>query len=316
MASGNLIDSRLVTRPVVLERPISPSNRDACLIQIYPTGLTIGTRHPLNEKDAILGRDDDCDITVHDPSISRRHSRLESTGGGYRITDLNSTNGTFVNDVPANRTMLTDGDYLRLGTCLFRFLAGGNVEAEYHEELYRMAILDGLTGMHNKRYLLDHLEREIDRSTRYERPLTLILIDVDHFKAINDSMGHLAGDLALRELSHCLRPNLRNYDLLARYGGEEFAAVLSETSRKDAIAIAEQLRRAVENHRFEFEGRAFRVTISLGVATVVRNEPLEPEELIRLADVQLYSAKRAGRNCVSSWELKICQESLALSVRE
>ncbi|SIO16779.1 diguanylate cyclase (GGDEF) domain-containing protein [Singulisphaera sp. GP187] len=300
MPSDNPTDSRLVTRPVVVTRPTSPSNKDACLIQIYPTGLTIGTRHPLNEKDAILGRDDDCDITVHDPSISRRHSRLESTAGGYRITDLQSTNGTFVNNVPANRTKLTDGDYVRLGTCLFRFLAGGNVEAEYHEELYRMAILDGLTGTHNKRYLLDHLEREIDRSTRHERPLALILIDVDHFKTINDTMGHLAGDLALRELSLCLRPNVRKYDLLARYGGEEFAVVLSETSRHDAIEIAEKLRRAVELHPFESEGRRFQVTISLGVATVVRNEPLEPEELIRLADLQLYSAKRAGRNRVSA----------------
>lgn len=285
-----------MTTPVIMSRPTALSRKDACLIQIYPTGLSIGTRYPLNEQDAILGRDDDCDITVHDPSISRRHSRLEVTVDGYRITDLQSTNGTFVNDVPANRTPLTDGDYLRLGTCLFRFLAGGNVEAEYHEELYKMAILDGLTGIHNKRYLLDHLEREIDRSTRHERPLALILIDVDHFKSINDTLGHLAGDLALREVAHCLRPIIRKYDLLARYGGEEFAVVLSETSREDAIAIAEKLRRAVEIHPFAFEGRPFRVTISLGVATVVRNEPLDPSELIRLADSHLYSAKRAGRN--------------------
>jgi diguanylate cyclase (GGDEF)-like protein len=293
-------ESPLVTRPVVLTRPSSPSHKDACLIQIYPTGLTIGTRHPLNEKDAVLGRDHDCDITVRDPSISRQHSLLESTGGGYRVTDLGSTNGTFVNDVPANRTMLRDGDYLRVGTCLFRFLAGGNVEAEYHEELYRMAILDGLTGVHNKRYLVDHLEREIDRSTRHSRPLALILIDVDHFKTINDSMGHLAGDLALRELASCLRPMIRKYDVLARYGGEEFAAVLSETSKADAEEIAEKFRRTVESHAFEFEGRPFPVTISLGVATLATDQPLDPEELIRLADLQLYSAKRAGRNRVGA----------------
>src|SRR5262249_10542435 len=154
-------------------------------------------------------------------------------------------------------TVLKDGDYLRVGTCLFRFLAGGNVEAEYHEELYRMAILDGLTGVHNKRYLLDHLEREIDRSTPHARPLPLILIGVEHFKTMNDSMGHLAGDLALRELASCLRPKIRKYDVLARYGGEEFAAVLSETSRTDAEEIAEKFRRTVEGHTFEFEGRPF-----------------------------------------------------------
>ncbi len=126
----------------------------------------------------------------------------------------------------------------------------------------------------------------------------MILIDVDHFKSINDTLGHLAGDLALREVAPLsTRPIIpQEGDLLARYGGEEFAVVLSETSREDAIAIAEKLRRAVEIHPFAFEGRPFRVTISLGVATVVRNQPLDPSELIRLADSHLYSAKRAGRN--------------------
>jgi len=291
-------DSTFGTKPIVSTRPVSASLKDACLIQIYPTGITIGTRHVLRERDTVLGRDDECDITIHDQSISRRHSVLKWTEKGFVVTDLHSTNGTFVNDEPAEQTLLLDGDYLRVGICLFRFLSGGNVEAEYHEELYRMALFDGLTGIHNKRYLLDHLEREIARSARYGRPLSLVMLDVDHFKQINDTLGHLAGDLVLKGLAQRLRPKVRKYDLLARYGGEEFAVVLSETSKKDALEIAEKFRIAVEAVPFEFGGKSFRVTISAGVASVVNNGLLDPEQLIRVADARMYESKRAGRNRV------------------
>ena len=179
-----------VTQQVELKRPLSRTCRNACLVHIYPTGLAMGTRHLLERETIILGRGDDCDITVLDNSVSRRHARFDLDIDGYLVTDLDSTNGTFVNDTPAKHTPVADGDYLRAGNILYRFLAGGNVEAEYHEELYRLAIHDALTGLYNKRYLLDYLQREIDRSTRYNRPLALILFDIDHFKAINDTMGH------------------------------------------------------------------------------------------------------------------------------
>src|SRR5579875_3118670 len=194
-----------VTQQVELKRPLSRTCRNACLVHIYPTGLAMGARHLLEKEMIILGRGDDCDITVQDFSVSRRHVRFDLDLDGYLVTDLDSTNGTYVNDTPAKNTPLNDGDYLRVGNCLYRFLAGGNVEAEYHEELYRLAIHDALTGLYNKRYLMDYLQREIDRSARYSRPLALIIFDIDHFKAINDTMGHLAGDLTLRELAGCLR---------------------------------------------------------------------------------------------------------------
>jgi two-component system, cell cycle response regulator len=289
-----------VTQQVELKRPLSRTCRNACLVHIYPTGLAMGTRHLLERETIVLGRGDDCDITVLDNSVSRRHARFELDIDGYLVTDLDSTNGTFVNDVPAKGTPLADGDYLRVGNILYRFLAGGNVEAEYHEELYRLAIHDALTGLYNKRYLMDYLQREIDRSTRYNRPLALILFDIDHFKAINDTMGHLAGDVTLRDLAERLRSKICKDDLLARYGGEEFAAVLTEADRATAAELAELLRRTAEDLPFTFEGRPYAVTISLGVASIQGDEVLTPQALIQRADECLYRAKREGRNRVVS----------------
>src|SRR4051812_9824933 len=147
----------LMTQQVESRRPLSRTCTDACLVHIYPTGTEMGTRHLLHKARIVLGRSDDCDITVHDHSVSRRHAQLDLDIRGYLATDLGSTNGTFVNDTPVQRTPLVDGDYLRVGNCIFRYLAGGNVEADYHEELYRLAILDPLTNLYNKRYLMDYL---------------------------------------------------------------------------------------------------------------------------------------------------------------
>src|SRR5207247_3830386 len=137
---------------------------------------------------------------------------------GYYAVDLQSTNGTFVNDVPASICKLKDGDYLRVGNCIYRFLAGGNVEAEYHEEIYRLTIIDALTGIHNKRYLLEFLDRELARSARHHRPLSLVMLDIDRFKAVNDELGHLAGDFTLRELLSLAKEAIRKEELCVRYG--------------------------------------------------------------------------------------------------
>src|SRR5215213_130663 len=281
----------LMTQQVDSRRPLSRTCTDACLVHIYPTGSEMGTRHLLDKEHLVLGRSDDCDIRVHDHSVSRRHTQFDLDLSGYLATDLGSTNGTFVNDKPANRTPLVDGDYVRVGNCIYRHLAGGNVEADYHEELYRLAILDALTGLYNKRYLLDYLERELARSARHGRPLSLIIFDIDHFKAINDTLGHLGGDLTLRDLAARLRTEIRRDELLARYGGEEFAAVLTETDHAEAAEMAERLRKAAEAHAFTFDGRRYEVRVSLGVASTQARSVPTPLELIRQADERLYRAK-------------------------
>src|SRR5213079_1955127 len=132
----------------------------------------------------------DCEVRINDGSVSRRHARIDFTTEGYCVVDLQSTNGTFVNDVAVLRCKLKDGDYLRVGNCIYRFLAGDNVEAEYHEEIYRLIIIDALTEIPNKRYLYEFLSRELARAQRHSRPLSLILFDIDRFKSVNDEMGH------------------------------------------------------------------------------------------------------------------------------
>src|SRR5438132_4654774 len=248
-----------VTAP---DRLVSATRRDACVVHIYPTGPGMGARYPLSDTPMVLGRGNDCDIRINDHSVSRRHARIQPGADGYYAVDLQSTNGTFVNDVPASICKLKDGDYLRVGNCIYRFLTGGNVEAEYHEEIYRLTIIDALTDIHNKRYLMEFLDREIARSARYRRPLSLVMIDIDRFRQINETLGHLGGDFTLRELSTRIRGNVRKEELFARYGGEEFAVVLPETEREGAALLGERLRAAIEKQPFRYEDKVYNVTIS------------------------------------------------------
>jgi two-component system cell cycle response regulator len=284
----------LVTIP---KRPAT-SNRAACLVHIYPTGVGMGTRYMLGDAPLIIGRDTDCDLKIEDPSVSRRHVRIQPGLDGHYAVDLQSTNGTFVNDRAATMYKLKDGDYLRVGNWIFRYLTGGNVEAEYHEEIYRLTIIDGLTGVHNKRYFLEFLDRELARSARHKRPLSVTMLDIDYFKQINDQMGHLAGDYALRELTTCLKDAVRKEELLARYGGEEFALVLPETPREGAVLMAERLREIVAAHPFRFEDKPFSMTVSLGVVSTEGDANMTPTEMISMADEKLYEAKNGGRNRV------------------
>ncbi len=275
-----------------------PERSEGCLVNIYPTGPGMGARHKIEKKSLFLGRGDDCDIHIDDSSASRRHAEIRPGLSSNYVIDLQSTNGTFVNDKKISVHKLEDGDYVRIGNWIFRYLAGGNIESQYHEEIHRLAIVDGLTGIHNKRALLEFVEREVSRSIRHQRPLSLIIFDIDRFKAINDSLGHLAGDYALRELAGCVKGAVGPEQMFARYGGEEFVLVLPEMEQSAAVKLAEEQRKVVENHPFQFDGKSFAVTISLGVVTTDGDDKLTSQELIRRADEKLYKAKHNGRNCV------------------
>jgi len=272
---------------------------DACLVHIYPSGPDMGRRYPLGNETMVLGRADATNIKISDNSVSRTHAKIEPNNEGYYVIDLKSLNGTFVNDRQTRGSqLLRDGDYIRIGNAIFRFLAGGNIEAEYHEEIYRLTIMDGLTQIHNHRYLVDFLDREVARSQRHHRPLSVLMLDLDRFKTINDTHGHLCGDNVLREMSNRIWHTVRREDLFARYGGEEFALVLVETKQEQALEVAERIRVSIATKPFWYESQPLPVTISVGVAMTTGDDQTTAHELLKRADDMLYRAKRSGRNMV------------------
>ena len=270
---------------------------EACLVQIY--GPDLGKKYPLKDpKDFTVGREDGNDIVVPLDNVSRKHCRFHAKGDKIYLSDLGSTNGTTLNDEEINKeTALRSGDLVKVGGSIFKFLYGGNVEALYYEEVYRMAIVDGLTQVFNKRYFLEFLEREMARCHRYARALSLLMFDIDHFKRINDDNGHLAGDYVLHELAGMAKQRVRKEECLARYGGEEFALVLPESGPDKVRVFADKLLHLVADHTFRFEDRVIPVTISIGVADM-SPEITEPAQFIKAADTKLYQAKHEGRNRV------------------
>jgi diguanylate cyclase (GGDEF)-like protein len=271
--------------------PSQHKNSRAYLVQIFPSP-TLSPPITLGDQPVVLGRGHACDIALESESVSRCHARIEANNSGHDVVDLCSTNGTYINDLPVRTARLRNGDYLRLGEVVFRFLAGDNVEADYHAKMYRLSIFDSLTELHNRGYLERFLERELSRSARHGRPLALMMFDVDHFKAINDQLGHLGGDHVLRELARCVRSEVRSEEMLARYGGDEFAWVLVDSDEKAAEGCAARARAVVASHPFEYNGAKCQVTISTGVAWTSGAVPgLNVDKLLASADQQLYRAK-------------------------
>jgi diguanylate cyclase (GGDEF)-like protein len=266
-----------------------------CLVVIY--GPLLARRFPLEFDEMTIGRSDDADVRIDDDSASRIHARFVVNGGDVRIFDLDSTNGTFVNDRQVTELELRDGDYIQVGETIFKFLSGSNVEAKYHQEMYSLTTIDGLTKAYNRRYFVEVLEREIMRARRYERPLVLGLIDIDHFKKINDTWGHLAGDQILKDMSRIVLDTIRKEDIFSRYGGEEFALLLPEVGLDGAKILCERLRTSIEGAMFRYQDKRVQVTVSLGLAcTPCTGDRIVGEKLIELADAKLYEAKESGRN--------------------
>ena len=272
------------------------AGRGEILVTIYGQG--IGRKvdlDPFRVGGTIIGRDIEADIVAQDDSVSRRHCRLTHNPDGWTIEDLRSTNGTWVAGQQIHRTLLVDGDLIKVGSTIFKFLSNTNVEAAYHEEIYRMAIFDGLTQIHNRRYFEEFTDREITRAQRHGRALSLLLFDVDYFKRINDTYGHLSGDHVLRTLATLIRGRVRRDELFARYAGDEFVIVLPETAAERALEFAETLRVLVANTAFSFDGHTLPVSVSMGVGSLSRDIQV-PQDLVAAADAALYRAKEAGRN--------------------
>ena len=267
--------------------------RVSSMVMIY--GEFLGRRFEIDGAPLTIGRSPDCAIQLADDSVSRQHCRVTPGEEGAVLLDLGSTNGTYVNGTSVSARHLRDGDAVQVGRSIFKFLTGSNIEQAYHEEIYRLKTTDGLTGANNKRAFEEELQREFHRFLRYHRPLILVMFDIDHFKNVNDTYGHLAGDRVLSEIGRIIGGAVRAEDTFCRYGGEEFSLLLPETTIEEGRAIAERLRAAVESARFEFDDVAIPITISGGVAEATA-EMGEPARFVAAADERLYAAKRGGRN--------------------
>ena len=275
-----------------------PTNPNAALVVIY--GLDLGRKYDLTQESTIVGRSSKADIQIDQESVSRNHAKLIANERSVAIQDMGSTNGTYVNDEQIKGDFtLRNGDLLKIGRTIFKFIAGGNIETAYHDEIYRLTTVDGLTQIFNRRYFEETLDREISRCNRYSRALSLIIFDIDHFKAINDTFGHLAGDYVLKQIASSVKTKIRREDIFARYGGEEFAVLLPELDHKQAVQVAEKTRKLIEKQPFKFDNQDISVTISLGVSTLGEGQR-DSAELVRAADTKLYEAKSGGRNRVAA----------------
>jgi diguanylate cyclase (GGDEF)-like protein len=296
-----VIDERRITPDSTVVTAVSPNPlvqetaSAACLVVIL--GAEIGKRITLEDRDLVLGRSSSADVQLDIDNVSRNHASIVRSARGWILRDLESTNGTFVNELPVRERLLRDGDQIRIGRAMIKFLTSNNVEAQYHEEIYRLMTLDGLTQLHNRRFFQEAMEREFARSKRYGHPFCLVMFDLDHFKRINDTHGHLAGDDVLRRVGSLVATKVRTNDIVARVGGEEFAVILPEADRMGGVALAEKLRKMIASERFEHEGSVIPVTISLGVAAF-SSQHESGAELYKAADDRLYEAKRNGRNQV------------------
>jgi diguanylate cyclase (GGDEF)-like protein len=293
-------DEKTRVTQVVHPSPPEEGTGNDCLVVIYTKeGGLLGKRFVLDGTVLRVGRGADNQVVLEGDSVSRRHAHFEMRATNrWWVVDDGSTNGTYVNEEQIDHeAMLRNADRIKVGPTIFKYLSGADAEAKYHEEIYHMTIVDGLTQIHNKRYLSEALDREVLRARRHQRELSVLMFDIDFFKNVNDQFGHLAGDYVLRELAKVVQERIRRDEVFARYGGEEFCIVLPETSLAGAAALAEDLRQRVEAHSFVFQSERMPVTISVGCALIAASDRTATD-LIQRADEKLYEAKRSGRNRV------------------
>ncbi len=270
---------------------------------VFLSGTSIGRMVRLPVGSCKMGRSRSSDLVLEEDGVSRLHAEIRlDERGDVHVLDLDSTNGTFVNGrrlKPSSPEPLNDGDRINIGgAILLRFSFRDQLEESFQNELYESAVKDGLTGAYNKRYLLDRLEQEFSYAERHQVPLSVVVLDLDHFKRVNDSYGHDSGDQVLEIVAANISQDLRPHDIFARYGGEEFVLLMRETTLADAMRLAERVRDLVEKIPFAFKGDTVQVTTSIGVASTDGAWHTSGRRLFVTADRNLYRAKQSGRNAV------------------
>lgn len=265
-------------------------------LMLVLSGPRLGHRLVLGDAPVDVGRGSAAGLILDADSVSRKHARIERFGGGHKIVDLGSTNGTYVNGTRVKEQILKDGDRIGIGKALLKYIAGGNIEGAYHEEVQRLMRFDPLTNIFNKRHFDESLRLAVFTAAGGAKPLSLIVFDLDHFKKVNDTHGHMAGDAVLCGATAAVQSILSPAEVFGRVGGEEFAVLCEDVDLEGMLERAEAIRRSVSREPYSFEDKKLPVTVSVGVAQLAEGE--EAEGLYERADAQLYAAKAAGRNCV------------------
>jgi diguanylate cyclase (GGDEF)-like protein len=266
-------------------------------------GREIGRDYRLRKPEYVIGRDRDCDIYIPEKTVSRRHARIDLAYQKrkgtceYRLIDNGSTNKTFVNNSEVQSVVLKNGDKIRIGKTILRFELLDAEDIKYHTEIQRKIKYDNLTGLLTKESLYLAAEHELQRCRQFNLPLSVLMMDLDRFKKVNDTYGHPTGSHTLKEVGSLIAKTLRGTDVSARYGGEEFVSYLSEQPKEKARVAADHLRMAIANAVITFGKATISITISIGVAQFPEDGSTI-EELVAKADEALYVAKRKGRNQV------------------
>jgi diguanylate cyclase (GGDEF)-like protein len=285
-------DAETNTAHPILERP----TRDRPYL-IVLAGASMGEMQRLEKEVTVIGRAEKADLRIIDDGISREHSRVVREANKLVLEDLGSTNGTYCNGVRVVRQVLAEGDKIMIGTnTILKFTFHDQLDDMFQHQLTESALRDPLTKTYNKKFFMDRIQSEFTYSERHRLPLSLLFLDIDRFKTVNDSYGHPVGDFVLQELSVLMAKSLRSDDILARYGGEEFGVVCRGLDLPSAELLAERIRRAVEQHRFEAAGKVIPVTVSIGVARCPDPRLHNASDLLVAADECMYLAKRSGRN--------------------
>jgi two-component system, cell cycle response regulator len=290
------LEQKTLTTEAFSLRP--PNLRDRAVL-VRMDSIQAGQVTSLAGPEIRIGRHPDNAVVVDDEGMSRVHARVFYEDGRYVAEDLGSSNGTYLNGERIDKIALYDGAVLQLGPRVcFRFSLTDEQQENVLRQLYEASVRDSLTGAYNRHFFLERFAAELAYAGRHNAQGSVLMLDVDHFKRVNDTYGHPAGDTVLKNVAAATLRLLRTEDVFARYGGEEFIVLLRGVALAGAARAAERIRVAVEELRTRVDGTLVPVTVSLGCASIACAGRLDAETLIAIADRRLYAAKRAGRNRV------------------
>lgn len=262
-------------------------------------GKDMGLMVPI-EDTMTIGRNPESAIPLDDELVSWNHCSVTNADGTITLQDNNSRNGVFVDEVRIDQCELDVGSNIQIGDTVMKLELLSEIDIEQRQSLYNRANVDLLTGAYNRHYFQENAKQELSLSKREHTSLKVVMIDIDHFKKINDKYGHLAGDYILREVANIIRNSIRDYDLLCRYGGEEFILLLrGAITLTDTEKLCERIRIQIQDRNFEYRGITINLTISIGTCYQEDTSELTIEDIILKADKALYQSKKRGRNRIT-----------------